>query len=77
MKGDLIMALERLKEYLDNLGPGVHDVVYRDKNGNRLHPADLKGMDFDNLLVLRAELDSRKSSWTIMNLILDVKKAAR
>ena len=68
------MALGRLSDYLNNIGSNVHDVVYRDKNGDRLHPADLKGMDFDNLLVLRAEVDKRKSSWTIMNLILDVKK---
>ena len=46
----------RLEEYLNQMGPGVFDVVYYDKHGHRMEAEDLKPYDFDNMIVLGASV---------------------
>ncbi|MFH2116469.1 MAG: hypothetical protein ABII85_00305 [Bacillota bacterium] len=78
------MALGKLKNYLDNIGPLVNDVYFFDKDGDQLTEDDLRILDFDNLIVLNADTeeeyddgDHESDKWVIVNLTLDVKKAAK
>lgn len=72
------MIIGRLKDVLDNIGPGVHDVCLFDLNGLKLSEDDLKQHDFDNIGVIDKQIDeeSIKTGWIIMNIVLSLKKAA-
>ncbi|MCR3906946.1 MAG: hypothetical protein NUK62_07995 [Tenericutes bacterium] len=67
--------LGRLEDVLDNIGPGVHDVRFYDRDGVRLRTLDLRKFDFDNIPVIKIT-DNALSvlDWNIKNIHLDVKK---
>lgn len=70
------MRLEKLKDVLDNIGPGVHDVYFYDSNGTKLDENDLKQHDFDSIQVIGKSIDekSKGTSWVILNITLAIKK---
>ena len=72
------MIIGRLKDVLDNIGPGVHDVCFCDLNGLEISDDDLKQHDFDSIGVIDKQIDedSIKTGWIIMNIVLSLKKAA-
>lgn len=72
------MSLGKLKDVLDNIGPGIHDVSFYNFEGDKLCEVDLKGHDFDNIEVISKHLDPQtvNSKWVVMNIVLSIKKAA-
>jgi len=83
MKGDIFMALGRLVDFLDNIGPNINDVLFFDKDDVLLTEDDLKKLDFDNLVVLDSDIEDEygdgereSDKWIIANLTLDVKKSS-
>jgi hypothetical protein len=78
------MSLNNLKEFLDNIGPLVHDVEFYDVDGNQLFEEDLKKLDFDNLTVIDTETEEdygdgeqESEKWTVIKITVNVKKAAK
>ena len=45
----------RLEDYLNNMGADAFDVVYYDKNNQKMSEEDLQEIDFDNTLVIDSE----------------------
>jgi hypothetical protein len=67
--------LGRLKNVLDNIGPGVHDVCYLDCDGEVMTSEDLMYFGFDEIPVIsKSENVGSTPEWRIINLHLDVKK---
>ncbi|MFU8787140.1 MAG: hypothetical protein ACNA7U_07795 [Candidatus Izemoplasmataceae bacterium] len=47
----------RLEDYLNNMGAHAFDVIYYDKNNQKLSEEDLKSIDFDNVLVIDTKVE--------------------
>jgi hypothetical protein len=70
------MILGKLKDVLDNIGPGIHDVCYCDSDGLGLNENDLSQHDFDTIDVIGKHIDekSKDTNWVILNITLAIKK---
>lgn len=73
--GGIHSMKNKLKSVLDNLGPGIHDVAFYDRDFIKVDCLHLRQFDFDNIKVLSVNIDESTigTNWIVMNVKLDIK----